>query len=386
MNSANRRVITKALAIAIGALGILAVSVWTAAAQTAAPGTKSPAQGLWIRNLYFVSEFQGAALKRTSQSAPRVTLGSANPNRHGPPPVGTLVSPRSLAFDHSGNLWVSYLESPDNINVGSVIELTPYDLKRVASHHRVAPQVILANQGQPYFPFFRPESIVFDTQGDLWVSDLEGRRIMKFTPDQIAQSGAPTPAVTIASSTFWVPAIHFDKSGDLWALESADIPELYEFTPDQLQNTGSRSAAQTLELTDLRYVGDFGFDPSGNLWVPGLGSNGHGMIEMFRASDLNAAGSFVPAPAIKLTSSEFGTNWLYVPCMDGLDFDAAGDLWVASGSSGYECPFSTFGVLEFTPSQLASGGNLRPSKVIEQKVNLSNVQFPGVISFGPTVH
>ena len=63
----------------------------------------------------------------------------------------------------------------------------------------------------------------------------------EFTPDQLASSGSPTPAVSL-TGPIWVPqGMTFDTAGDLWATDAGTTPGVYEFTPGQLIPSGTTS-------------------------------------------------------------------------------------------------------------------------------------------------
>ena len=79
-----------------------------------------------------------------------------------------------------------------------------------------------------------------------------------------------------------------------------------------------------------------------------------------------------------ITSSAFGSGW----CLGGLDFDHSGDLWVSVVGSNGGCEADAQ-LVEFTPSQLSTGGNLTPSITISPNSKNTNLASPGPIRFGP---
>ena len=150
-----------------------------------------------------------------------------------------------------------------------------------------------------------------------------------------ALSGGPTGAV-------------FDSKGDLW-VASADSgsPSILEFTPSQLAATGSPAPA--VIITDSAHPNALAFDASGNLWA----TNFSGGVQKFTPGQLTSSGS--PTPAVTLSGAAVGT-W-------GLNFDAAGDLWVGTYATSNT-------VLEYTPAQLTASGSPTPA------VTLSGLKDP----------
>ena len=129
-------------------------------------------------------------------------------------------------------------------------------------------------------------------------------------------------------------------------------------------------------------VFDLAFDSSGNLWLAGSSSSAQGdEIEMIAASDLSGSGVITPLASTTITSPAF-TPAGESDCLGGIDFDHSGDLWVSVNSFSFGC---VYGVVEFTPSQLTTGGSLTPSVTIGQNSTQTNLFISGPIRFGPTV-
>jgi hypothetical protein len=61
-----------------------------------------------------------------------------------------------------------------------------------------------------------------------------------------------------------------------------------------------------------------------------------------------------------------------------------GDLWVSVGTNNDECEAAQQ-IIEFTPGQLSTGGDLTPSVTILQNKKQTNLIAPGPIRFGPTL-
>ena len=72
--------------------------------------------------------------------------------------------------------------------------------------------------------------------------------VVEFTPAQLAATGTPTPAVTLSAtagnSLEGPDGLAFDPAGDLWVANF--ISSVVEFTPGQLATTGSPTPAATI--------------------------------------------------------------------------------------------------------------------------------------------
>ncbi len=147
--------------------------------------------------------------------------------------AGTLVAeftnglnfPANIAFDATGNLWVS------NANNNNVVM---YAKSRLANNpDNAAPDRIISNTNTGTTGLQNslryPEGLAFDWQGNLWVANnIEGQvsteapTIVKYTPAQITATGNPTPNATLileaASATSGQPGgLAIDPlDGGLW--------------------------------------------------------------------------------------------------------------------------------------------------------------------------
>ncbi|HYB03415.1 MAG TPA: hypothetical protein VED17_03060, partial [Nitrososphaerales archaeon] len=92
-----------------------------------------------------------------------------------------LSDPQGIAFDSSGNLWVS-----DATN-GRILEFTaPLSMDEAAS--LVLGEPNFTTSADPCFDtsfinaacISLPEGLAFDSSGDLWVSDSSQNRILEF--------------------------------------------------------------------------------------------------------------------------------------------------------------------------------------------------------------
>ena len=362
----------------LGALALSIAATFVFSIQIAAAKTKAKPQGLWVGGENYFSEFQGKALKQSGTPRANLAFGS-----------NVYFAPLSIAFDGHENFWAVFQGINDNLPAPA-LELTRSQLASIKAGNVVQPKVIISRQGNSTVPFVVPESIGFDAAGDLWVID-GGQTILELTSSQIKKSGGPTPKISITSSNATPSKLRFDASDNLWVVEF-QLPfnptnpiQLWRFAPGDRTSSGSANPGLIVDLPDLFFFVDLAFDSSGNLWIAGPGSHGDA-LEMISASNLTGTGEISPTAAVTITSSAFGTLIGSGSCLGGIDFDHSGDLWVSVGTNNADCDGNTAtAVVEFTPAQLSTGGNLTPSLTIGQNSKQTNLFLPGPLRFGPSV-
>ncbi len=360
----------------LAAAGILAFSIEIAAAN---PVGKEHPQGLWVGGSQYISEFQGKALKKSGDPKANLAFGSSE-----------YFTPRSMTFDRKNNLWITF--GVINYNLPApVLEITHGDLASLKRGKKMKPKVLITERGSTGIPFTAsgPSELAFDEAGDLWVTDQGAQAIMDFTPSQIKESGSPTPTISITSPDFVPEVIRFDGSGNLWVAEfrltyePSNPLQLWRFSPGDRAVSGQANPSLTMNLPDGLYPADLAFDSSGNLWLAGSSSHGDA-LEMISASNLTGTGEISPSATVTITASAFGFVDGSGSCLGGFDFDQSGDLWVSVGADNADCQADTQ-LVEFTPAQLNTGGNLTPSVIIGQNSTETNLFFPGPIRFGPSL-
>lgn len=354
------------VAMVFAALCFVLLSVVPVVAKQAKP------QGLWVGGTYFFSEFQGKALQQSGTPKARFAFASAS-----------YFSPLLMTFDSHQNLWVAFQDVSFN-QAAPVLEISRGDLTLSKNDRTVKAKVIITLPEN-----YGPRSVAFDTDGDLWVADGEAGSLLELLPSQIKKSGgASAPAVLITSNS--IPSVmRFDGSNNLWV---AELPtpynpsnpfQLWRFAQTDRAASGPANPSLRVVLPDGIDPTDLAFDGSGNLWFAGAGFNGDA-IEMISANDLEASGSISPSATVTITSPAFGYIAGSGTCLGGIDFDRSGDLWVSIGTFNADC-VANGQVVEFTPTELGTGGNIAPAVTIGRNGKATNLSYLGPIRFGPTV-
>ena len=144
--------------------------------------------------------------------------------------------PYGFAFDTSGDLWVS------NIAASTVVEFTPSQL---AASGAPTPAVTISATSAS---LDNPSGVAFDASGDLWVTNTGTDTLVEYSPSQLAASGDPAPAVTISSNASSLDgpfSLAFDAAGDLW-VPNAQGDSIVEYTPGQLAASGDPVPIDTI--------------------------------------------------------------------------------------------------------------------------------------------
>jgi sugar lactone lactonase YvrE len=240
----------------------------------------------------------------------------------------TLYSPFGVAFDSSGNLWVS------DSGFSRVLEYrAPFTNFESAS-------LVLGQQNFTgnfttitQASIGHPGGMVFDSSANLWVSDRDNKRVLKFaSPFSTGESASlvlgssdftSVPFVLLGTATqsaFGSPqAVTFDHSGNLWVTDQQDNRVL-GFAPPfsngenatlvigQTNFTSTNSSATASGLSGPEGITT---DASGNLWVDDTRNNR--VLEFAPgttgvSSSLSTSSSSSTTTVAPLTSSAMSTS------------------------------------------------------------------------------
>jgi sugar lactone lactonase YvrE len=152
--------------------------------------------------------------------------------------VSGVGQPTSLAFDAAGSLWVSDYTAN---------RLVRYDAVQLSASGSPTPAVVLTGINGS---IENPSGLAFDDSGNLWVSNLVGGTVVAFVAAQLAASGSPAPSVVLSSNgnSLVLPAgLAFAADGSLWVLGGTGI--LTQFGKPTLGVTASPAPAARLQIS-----------------------------------------------------------------------------------------------------------------------------------------
>jgi sugar lactone lactonase YvrE len=121
---------------------------------------------------------------------------------------GTLSGPSALAFDFSGNLWVVDTDN-SQVYMYSAASLA------TSGTANVEPVVRLHTTDNMVGQY-----LAFDDSGNLWVTSGSSR-VIEFSSSQLGTTATVTPAVTITASGAQFEGLGFDTNRNLWVADAA---------------------------------------------------------------------------------------------------------------------------------------------------------------------
>lgn len=212
-----------------------------------------------------------------------------------------LYSPRGLAFDSSGALWVS-----DALNDRVVRYVPPFAAGQAATVALGQTSTSIGSTcnittpvGTSATSLCLPEGVAFDSSGNLWVADVFHHRVVMFPPASLVTGGAATvelgqPAATaftsatannggLSETSLNAPrGLTFDSSGNLWVADGKNnrvlmYPKANLVTGGAativLGQTSMTTSSGSATSSNLFAPNGVAFDKNGNLWVADLANN-----------------------------------------------------------------------------------------------------------------
>ena len=274
-------------------------------------------------NLY-VADLLGATVAKVTQ-ADKVTTIAAS--------VQSL--PTFTALDSAGNIYVS------NYGSQTISKVTPSGQTSVFVDRAAGLE--------------RPDGLAFDATGTLYVADARTEKIVKVAPD-----GTVSPFLDLSADDNTPQGLAFDAAGNLY-VSCAGTQLVLKVTP-----AGAVSVVLDQPENGIVTPEGLAFDASGNLYVA---SSGTGTI--VKLTPAGQVSTFVPVSA-QLSAPQ------------ALAFDATGTLYVTNSPGGTTPP----GIFAISPSGAVSqflqnipgmggpiGLSFLPNQTLYVADNLSNLLF-----------
>jgi sugar lactone lactonase YvrE len=199
-----------------------------------------------------------------------------------------------------------------------------------------------------------PEGLALDPDGNMWVDDVRSDTLRMFTPEERNSAGSKTPSRILVSADIGAAwDMQFDPQGNLWVINCGNqYGTLAEFTPSQLSAGGVQAAAAVAHADPVTFCPQgLAWDGNGHVWVTDFEQN---RLLEFTVAQMSAGGTLTPIDTI-------GSNSGSLTRASDVIFDASGNLWVSTGALG---TVGGHALVEFTSSQLATGGALTPHTTI----------------------
>jgi sugar lactone lactonase YvrE len=286
-----------------------------------------PVTGLWEANLNNVLEFLSTQLAVTANPPPAL-IGNL--------PTPGFGAPQGVTFDSSGDLWVL---DGGTVATGGTIpptvdQFTTAQLPDL-TNSGVTPNAVI---GSTDFGF--PQQLVFDSGGNLWISDAANNEVLEFTTAQLVGGANVKPALVVTSTPAFNGSlgIAFDSSGDLWIANnnlSGASGTIFEFSAAQLSGlSGAHTLAPAAIVqsngTSISLPWALAFDSDGNLWVSNQDKTINTVVQ-FSKAQLAALTPVPTTPTPAVTISPVGSgSTMSIDAPTGLAIDSNNDLAVSN--------------------------------------------------------
>ncbi|MHB8381609.1 MAG: NHL repeat-containing protein [Candidatus Binataceae bacterium] len=335
----------------------------------------STSGGLWVANGTNVLEFGDTFNSRTPNIAPLVTITYASTG---------FTATQGVLFDTAGDLWVIDGGNLATTSTGGVVpSLTEFTAADIASGGSLdlTPSVKITNTHTgSYEPLKFPQQAVFDSAGNLWMTDNSADDVNVFSASQLVTGGDIEPNAqfntTGANGLNGPLGLAFDSSGNLWVANNGDT-SIFEYDAVDVAEVRAgglhNDLAPTIVLnnTNSSIEGPWAlvFSSIGSLWSSN--SNTPFTVVAFLPADLLASGTPTPATTFDPVTIK------KVPSLNspnGLAFDALEDLAAANSAA----PFS---IAIYEASQLGTSGPVKPEVLISG--SKTGLVAPAGDVFGP---
>lgn len=296
-------------------------------------------------------------------------LGTQGPSGDGGPAVlATLASPLGLAFDSSGNLYISDAGS----NRIRLVNTTTGIITTFAGNGNNAN----SGDGGPAInaSLDTPTAIAFDNSGNLLICDTGNSNIRSVTPGgiitKVAGIGAPAFDAdngTVATAAFSAPTgVAVDPLGNIYVSDTGN-QRIRMIAPSGVTSVfmgtglpGSFGDGRQADTAELRNPGNIFFDSAGNFYVADIGNDRvrtvspTGLVSNFAGSGTaGAGGDGGLAYAANLNLLGIGIDpQNNVAIADGANYRVR----LVTASNGFITSIAGDGVITYDPTNLIFSG------------------------------
>jgi hypothetical protein len=283
-----------------------AISAGTGGASGAGYLAVDPNGNLWI----------SSAFRQTVVEVPTANFSTTTPTTSVTlvrPPDGNAVQPTGIAFDKSGTLWVA-----DSANSGWFYGFTTADLAEgtpTASHiyDLVGVTTTTLALGDTKFA-----GLAYDASGNLWIADQGASLVFEIIAGQLTGSNLQLDAygyMAVGGNGGSKPnSLAFDSHGNLWVSFLGDQTggAVYEYSASQLSGIQGNAAPVPFAEVSITGVIDsissLAFDQAGDLWlVESAAANATTGLAMVPVSALKSSGgNYAVTPTVTYSENQPG--------------------------------------------------------------------------------
>lgn len=265
-----------------------------------------------------------------------------------------LGFPRTATIDSSGNLWVA------DQNNNRILRYSPPFTTGMAANFVIGQALLTTSTvATSQNGLNGPCSVAFDLSGNLWVTDRYNNRILRYSPPfangmmanlVIGQSTFTTNTAATSQTGLVSPwNIAFD-SGNLWVDDDGNGRVLEYSQPFAngmganlvIGQTSFTSSLPGLSSTGLNKPEGIAFDSLGNLWV---GDQANNRVLRYSPPFTNSMPANIVIGQASFTTNAGVTSATGLSVPVGIGFDSSGNLWVAEATGNnrvvsYSPPFT----------------------------------------------
>lgn len=292
----------------------------------------------------------------TSGQAANIVLGQADFNSSTNATSATgLFDPTKVVADSSGNLWVA-----DCGNNRVVEYKTPFSSSMAASIVLGQPNMNTNTWLVPPTPTSLgcPAGLAFDSQGNLWVSDLDNSRITKFTAPFTSGMAATVALGQIdlsssnclsVSSCIAPLGLAFDNKGNLFVADWINC-RIIEYQPPFVTGMAVSLVIGAPDLSTrncgtsastMMYPFGLAFDSAGNFWAADSSNN---RVLQFKAPFTTGMSASLVLGQSSFSSNLSGVGVMGLAGPSDVNLDNNGNLYVADAANNrtvmFSAPFS----------------------------------------------